>query len=226
MLMNLCRYSDVQYTIFVSSYIFLSRKQLSASLFGRSCVKVDLSVIPRHIRFEQIEIYFDMRQSSIEEKCNCLQNFIQPHKQKFNGSNLMCSWSIQSGVASNFQSHSQLLGYIENNLLKLFNSCNGYEFRTSFLTDENSRSNFISSLLRMSPIRRCLSLKFMSDYGTGLPITLPIECIANWLDCVETCVSVQKKRERRLVIEPSCQIKNVPEICAHLMEVKFNIFIF
>ena len=144
---------------------------------------------------------------------------LQSLKPALNDSNLVrftgCIYESDF-IPSAFKNHFALLKHLHDKFLPICDSSRHYEFYIEFITDEDSHTNVIESLLQM---RR-------SNVGIEIELNrvsnshLPVEAILQWLNQEpdQNDVIRKKQQEKCLTIKlPG--INNLLRMCRRLVEV-------
>ena len=143
----------------------------------------NFATIPGFIRFDAVEIFCSDGAQSIGLKTEWIRKLFFPLAVKFSGSELIfrCYISRKLHFRSDFSDHLELLHYIANELLLIFNSAIAFKFRIHFYSDndENVASNFIASILKMEKIKRSAKVEF--EFSCLQKVKIPLEAITNWL---------------------------------------------
>ena len=120
----------------------------------------------------------------IEQKCQLFVEQFRLNPKILDGSMVTFHCDVNSNNSSHFHDYSELLGYLRNQLLPIFDKPRGLMFEISFNSDSDRTvrtegKSIISSLLQMPQIERVLSvgIVFYDDEQTDLPI----DEISNWL---------------------------------------------
>lgn len=199
---------------------------LFSGLLWRQGSAEDFTELPRNISFDTIDLSFDNYQT-IDEQWKSVQNLVEPFKGKLKRcGKLSLLFSIGEEPCF-FKTHQQLLNYIENQYLSVFNCCHSYEFIILTFPDKekNSTATIIGSLLNLEPIIRCSSLKINISIN-DLPFFLPIDIIANWLNIGrQTWYNGQVLEERRLAIATQKNVQNGREMYERLKKVLFLVLV-
>ena len=197
---------------------------------GKEISLQDLALFPAFLRFRGVDLQYHYGSKSIVEKCGLLDECLQSIKPALNDSNLI---SFKCFVCeydqSAFFNHQTLIKYISERLLPICESSRSYSFFIGFISDENSASNIIASILQMTQISRygcfgvCIGL-----IGKTVTAQLPIEPISTWLNRNSGAMEIHQKQTDRVLLirsdRPSETFQNIPEICAFLKMVNFNLF--
>ena len=121
---------------------------------------------------------------------------------------------------TDFKDHFALLKHLRDELLPLCDSSRHYEFFITFLTDRDSHTNVIESLLQMPQIRRSnVGIELNCVFDTQLPV----EAIVQWLNQEPDPLDVtyrKKQQEKCLTIKSHCiSLSNLLKMCRRLVEV-------
>ena len=151
----------------------------------------------------------------IEQKCQLFVEQLRLNPEILDGSMVTFHCDVDSNNSSHFHDYFELLGYLRNQLLPIFDKPRGLMFEISFESesDRTEGKSIISSLLQMPQIERVLSVEivFHDDERTDLPV----DEISNWLHR-----NHGDQRERSLLI--SCNARGAgtnERLLSHLKEV-------
>lgn len=200
----------------------------------------DLEAAPRFLHFDVLRLYHCHYKGSwgipISDECQCFVNHLKPLENALNNTNLIhFIGSVSEDDSSCFRNHSNLLAYLQNQLLPICGRSRGYKFQIILLSDNKATTGakIIENILRMPQIVNCSTVKFIFGYPNQRllrlkgflhqPTLLPVEAISNWLnrrsdESAPMGNNVQNQRARTLEIA-SVEIQNAPEMCDHLKKV-------
>ena len=183
----------------------------------------NLATFPPFLRFDKVILQYDKGSHSyFPTKCLLFEDCLNSIKSALKDSNeIYFSASINRADPSHFSNHSSVITYLRDRLLPICDSSRRYVFSIDFLSDKNSTTEAISSILQICQVRRCSNVCFIIWWSE--PTRLPAEAISNWLvpktdDGVEICGN---KGENRLLHIFSNTIPNAQEMWDHLKEVNF-----
>ena len=206
--------------------------KLEAIIIGNTKTKVsltNLTSVPRFLRFDVVQLFYDVGPKSIEEKCRSVENYLQPLKEALNDlTAVRFDGVIDRNAHSNFSDHSKLLDYLSEQLLKMFNSSREYDFTIFFHLEEEAEAeaNVINLIIQMPEVCRCSHLRFhlwRVPWREPQPMLLPVDAISSWLnrsigDGMNFIGRTPTAKEIFLQIYAN-SIENVVEMCDHLVEV-------
>ena len=193
-----------------------------------------LPALPPFIRFDKVQCFYDWGCSrsamfflfppfspAIGKKCQMFRKRLQSLKSALNDSNLVrftgCIYESDF-IPSAFKNHFALLKHLHDKFLPICDSSRNYEFYIEFITDKNSHTNVIESLLQMPQIRRSnVGIEFSRVFNSQLPV----EAIVQWLNQEPDpldAVYRKKQQEKCLTIKLS-SINNLFRMCRRLVEV-------
>ena len=197
-----------------------------AAVEGKEISLQDLALFPAFLRFREVDLQYLLGSQSIVEKCDLFDGCLQSIKPALNDSNLIYfKCNVSENARSEFSNHQTLIKYISDRLLPICESSRKYSFFIRFVSDENSASNIIASILQMSQICRygCFGV-YIGLIDTN-PAQLPIETISNWLNRNSGAMEIhQKQTESFLLVRSSKALQNIPEMCDFLKMVNVNLF--
>ena len=205
---------------------------MEATFIGTTRTEVSLSDLTdirslrpllHFLRFNEVQLFYNVGQQSIEEKCRSIENYLQPLEEALKDANsIQFDGCIERNDLTKFSDHSKLLEYLSEQLLKICNSSREYDFSICFFTEEaEAGSNVINSIIQMPQICRCSNLRFRLSRGPQ-PMLLPVDAISDWLN--RTIGVGMNFNGRRTPQEMSLRvyagiIQNVVEMCDNLLEV-------
>ena len=141
----------------------------------------NLATFPPFLRFDKVLLKYDTRSfSSLRTKCLLFEDCLNSIKSALKDSNKICfSANIDRADPSHFSNHSSVITYLRDRLLPICDSSRRYKFSIAFVSDKNSTTEVVSSILQISQVRRCskVSIKLFNN----VPGRLPVEDISNWL---------------------------------------------
>ena len=185
---------------------------------------VDLKKFPTFLRFNRVNLLYriSLQLQSIEEKCQLIASSLKSIKETLNDSNkIVFNGCIDQNDQSDFNNHSTLVGYIQDEFLPVCDSSCLYKFDIEFYSDKNSGAKVIASILKMPQIIRCSSVE-IGLWQISDPIQIPIEGIVQWLNQNNDRIGfIGKKKEEKFLKIYSGNIGNVSAMCEHLKEVLF-----
>ena len=154
--------------------------------------------MPPYLRFDEVIFNYKYREQSIHGE------FLQSLSTRVKGSKLVFHGNINENHPTDFKNHFQLLYYIGNELLPLFNSCRAYKFLIEFYSDKESATEFVSSILQMDSIRRFTNVSLLIYWIDRYQrMQLPKEAIKNWLifksEAKVNSANVGRKMEERFL---------------------------
>ena len=184
----------------------------------------DLALFPVFLRFGEVDLRHFYGTQSIAEKCELFDKCLQSIKPALNDSDsIYFKCVVFEHNPSQFFNHQTLIKYISHRLLPICESSRKYSFIIGLLSDENSASNIIASILQMAQISRygCFGV-YIGLIATN-PAQLPIETISNWLNRNSGAMKIHQK-QTDLLTHSSKAFQNIPEMCDFLKMVNFNLF--
>ena len=203
---------------------------MEATFIGTTRTEVSLSDLTdirslrpllHFLRFNEIQLFYNVGQQSIEEKCRSIENYLSPLKEVLKDSIAIRSrGDIARNDLTNFSDHSILLNYLSEHL-KILNSSREYEFSIGFHPEEvGAEANVINSIIQMPQICRCSNLRFFLWHAPQ-PILLPVEAISNWLNRSKVCGinPIGQASEKIFLRIYGTRIQNVVEMCDYLTKV-------
>lgn len=174
------------------------------------------SFVQPFVRFDDVNLWFFPCSQPIEEKCEFTESKLVQLKSGLKGPAVSLSFfpAISQTDRSDFSDLTQLLEYISNRLLPIFNSsCFYYICFSIDFKQEIYETRVITSLLEMPEIKLSTKVE-IRIYMWFEEIQLPIVEISNWLEN-----NVQKKPERFLEVALRARILNAREMLEHLKTV-------
>ena len=196
----------------LEAFIGGNRKEISLA---------NLAKFPPFLRFDQVKLHYRPGSQSLIAKCLLFEDCLNSIKSALKDSNtIYFVANIYQDDPSDFSDHSSVIIYLRDILLPICNSDHRYVFEISFISDENSTTDVISSILQFPQVRSCSNVSFTFVCNS---LQLPVEDISNWLapktgDGVEIYGKKQENRFPRLIY---AQFENFQEMWEHLKEVKF-----
>ena len=186
-----------------------------------------LITIPPFIRFKKVQLLWNFGAQPIVE--NWFESHLLPIRPALSDSILVEFYvTIAQSQQKHFSDHSMLLEHIQNRWLSICNSSRGYKFGIVFLSDRNSATNVIASLLQMHEIKRCSHVEIIAKYSCECQ--LPVEVVSNWLELGDEAGKKFQNEERFLAIDIGnnvyYSIENARELYDHLKTVFLKTFIF
>ena len=185
----------------------------------------NLATFPPFLRFDKVLLQYDTRSfSSLLTKCLLFEDCLNSIKSALKDSNEICfDAKIDQADPSHFRDHSSVITYLHDRLLPICNSSRRYVFSIAFVSDKNSTTEAISSILQISQVRRCSNVSFI--IWSWQSTRLPAEDISNWLvpktdEGVKICANKGKNRLLQ-IFSFSNTIPNAQEMWDHLREVNF-----
>ena len=162
--------------------------------------------------------------AGINEKCQMFRKHLQLLKPALNDSNLVrFTGCIHRSTFSfgAFKDHFALLKHLRNEFLPICDSSRHYEFCIEFITDKDSHTNVIESLLQMPQMRRSNSnvrIELNRVYYNG---QLPVEAIVQWLNQEpdQNDIIYRKKQQEKCLTIKLFSINNILRMCRRLVEV-------
>ena len=148
----------------------------------------------------------------------------------FKTSKMVVGATVDRTCRESFPNHTTILDYISMQLIPtpIFDSFQSCKFAVTFLTDSESATDFVASLLQLPAIVRkskiLIKLRVLEiNHQQRMHmfrrlITIPIDAIANWL--YRTAEGTQSERALSIDLSPD-RIENTREIFNHLKEVNF-----
>ena len=185
-----------------------------------------MTFVPPFLRFKEVELFYNLGQKSIEEKCRSIENYLQLLEEALNDPIAIRFYGgIHRNDPKNFGDQSKLLEYLSEQLLKMFNSSPGYKFAIALLSEEaEAGTNVIYSIQQMPQICRCSNLQIILRCVLQAFMLLPVEAISTWLNRSKgdgvNFIGRRTPQEIFLQIYAS-RIQNVVEMCDLLAEVCF-----
>ena len=178
--------------------------------------------LPCYVRFDTI----DIKQSSNSEDnngewCEIYSELLHKLHPAFVRSSLKFKCLVCHGRAD-FPNGSTLLSYLNETLLPIFAHCRSYKFVIALFSSikDESESNFITSLLKFSPIKSCPSVK-IRVVPLFKPAMIQPEAISDFFQSGGDQLFQTIKSEKFLKI--ACDIHNFSEIVDHLKQVHWKI---
>lgn len=153
-----------------------------------------------------------------------IESQLLPFKQALYDTNMVEFYAhVSENDRHHFNDHSQLLEHIRNQILPICNSSRGYYFYINFISNENSVSTMMASILKQSEIIRCsnIEIEFAMQYFEQKQ--LPIEEISCWLKQSACGIenSVQNLKKRFLELTLFVGIQNAQDLLEFLTKVRF-----
>ena len=104
---------------------FVLSGTLEANIIWNTKTKLsvaNLTSVPRFLRFNEVKLFYNFGQKSIEEKCRSIENSLQPLKKALKDANsILFDGIIDRDNRTHFSDHSKLLEYLSERLLKICN---------------------------------------------------------------------------------------------------------
>ena len=210
--------------------LFIIRGELEAFLIGNERVcqldQFDFAnlTLPRFLRLNDVKLFYNRGQMSIEEKCRSIENYSQPLKEALKDSNLIHFYGdIARNDLKKFDDHSKFLNYLSETFLKIFNSSRKYDFSIEFPPEEaGAGANVLNSIIQMPQICRCSNLRFWL-LKAPQPLLLPVEAISSWLNrSIGEGMNFIGRTQHEIFLQIQVNsIQNVVEMCEHLAKVCF-----
>ena len=200
-----------------------------AAVQGKEISLQDLALFPAFLCFSEVDLQYWYGSQSIAEKCDLFDECLQSIETALNDSNFNLKCFVSEYNPYHLSNHQTLIEYISDRLLPICESSRMYSFYIGFGSDFNSASNIIASILQMSQICRdgCLGVCIALISGAN-PTQLPIETISTWLNRKSGAMEIHQKQTRRVLFIRSNRLsetfQNIPEMCAFLKMVNFNLF--
>ena len=196
---------------------------------GKKISLQDLALFPAFLRFREVDLRYYYGSQSIAEKCDLFDKCLQSIKPALNDSYLIYfNCFISKNKQKQFSNHQTLIKYISERLLPICESSRKYSFSIWFDSDVNSASNVIASILQMAQIIRYGCFSVCIELRNANLAQLPIETISTWLNRNSDAMEIHQKQTDRVLLirsdRPSETFQNIPEICAFLKMVNFNLF--
>ena len=213
------------------------------------CVSyTDLVAFPQFFRLHRVTLrieenkYFDHRDDFVlmKDKCYLSEMYLQAIKPALNNSIIYFMGRIDRNDPHSFADHSELVNYLQNRLLPNCEFSRDYVFCIDFRFDEIESSKAASvtaSILRMPQLckhHRPFNITiWFENIVKNIPVQLPVEAIANWLNQKSESGSGMKakcqNKERSLTIwaciynqtEDEHYALATREIYEHLKKVNF-----
>lgn len=197
---------------------------MEAFIIGNSVKEIsstDLTVFPQFLCLNNVQLFYDEGQKTIEEKCHSIENYLRLYTTALKETTLICFYGvINRNYRSSFNDHSILLSYLNERLLPICNSSHCYKIVVDFYSNKKAETNFISSMLHTTRINQCSYFEF---WGRALkqPSHLPVDAISNWLnrkigDGREVIIRAPKEIFLKINM---ARIQNAMELCDHLASV-------
>lgn len=172
-------------------------------------------MLPTFLRFDNVQLLYDTNNTKpIEEKCEFIKSQLLPIKLALNGSNMVNFHACIRQENCHFNDHSQLLECIRNRFLPICNSFRGYTFEINFLSDPNTNTTVIASLLKMDELKRCSNI-LIKLRASVIQSRLPVEEISNWLEkSADGMENIRKNQNERFIsIVSVCRL----QYCLHAL---------
>ena len=194
----------------------------------------ELPALPPFIRFDKVQCFYDWSCSrsvvlldfppsspAIDKKCQMFRKHLQSLKPALNDLNLVrftgCICEFYFSLSA-FKDHFALLKHLRDELLPICDSSRNYEFYILFITDKDSHTNVIESLLQMPQMRRSnVGIEFNCVYDSQLPV----ETIVQWLNQEpdQNDVIYRKKQQEKCLTIKLSSINNILRMCRRSVEV-------
>ena len=187
-----------------------------------------LRPLPHYLRFNEVRLFYNLGQNSMEEKCRSTHNYLSLLKEALKDSIAIRFYGkIVQDDHKDFDDHSKLLNYLSKQLLEMLNSSREYNFSISLNSDEAGANIVINSIIQMSQIYRCSTLRF-DLWHTPQPVLLPVEAISYWLNrSIGNGMNFIGRVPQEIFLRIyAFSIQNVVEMCDHLVEVCFFVIKF
>ena len=189
----------------------------------------DLAEFPPFLRFNQVVLRYDTGSQSPLAKCRLFEDCLKSIKPALEDSNeISFEAIIDHDDPSNFGDYSSVGIYLRYGLLPILNSSRRYNFIIDLdPVDKNSATDLISSILEISQVRRCSTVKIElfnyddDDEDVFTHTQLPVEDISNWL-AAKTDDGVEiygKEQENKFLLIYAKLIPNTQKMWEHLKEV-------
>ena len=204
--------------------LFIIRGELEAFLIGNEgkVSFANLTSVPRFLRLNDVKLFYNRGQMSIEEKCRSIENYSQPFKEALKDSNLIYFFGdVARNDLKQFDDHSKFLNYLSETFLKIFNSSREYKFSIAFYPEEaGAGANVLNSIIQMPQICRCSNLRFWL-WKAPQPLLLPVEAISSWLNrSIGDVMHFNGRTPQEIFLRIYVsRIQNVVEMCEHLAKV-------
>ena len=194
------------------------KRMLTSTSFTQSADIPD--ELPGYVRFDTIDIEQSSNyRDSNEEWCEIYSDLLHKLHPAFVRSSLKFKCYVRFDRAS-FPNGSTLLSYISETLLPIFAHCRSYKFVIGLFSsseeEDESERNFITSLLKLSPIKSCPSVK-IRVVPSHKPAMIQPEAISDFFQSGGDQLFQTIKSEKFLKI--ACDIHNFSEIVDHLKQV-------
>ena len=182
---------------------------------GKEISLQDLALFPAFLRFREVDLLYHHGSQSIAEKCDLFDGCLQSIKPTLNDSNLInLNCLTAKNVQKQFSNHQTLVKYVSERLLPICESSRSYSFFIGFVSDENSASNVIDSILQMAQISRYGCFGVYIGLINNNPAQLPIETISTWLNRKSGAMEFRQKQTGNVLrIRSSETFQNIPEMC-------------
>ena len=187
----------------------------------------DLAEFPPFLRFNQVVLRYDTGSQSPLAKCRLFDECLNSIKPALKDSNEIRFFAIiDHDDPNHFSDYSSVVFYLCYGLLPILNSSRRYNFVIDLDPDKNFATALISSILEISQVRSCPTVKIELFFDNMMLMTsthLPVEDISNWL-AAKTDDGVEiygKKQENRFLLIYSDIIPNTQEMWEHLKEVNY-----
>lgn len=191
----------------------------------------DLGGMPQFLLFDKV--FISSPPSSFEEKYELFYGKLQMIKPIFIGTKLYFCCCIDQNYPNCFSDYSQLLDYLRDRLLPIFNRSRHYKFNIYFGQNASSTTtpDIIAHILQIPEINRSsrVTMKFSGTVQSTIlwrskPF-LPIKAISDWLNWKPNASKVTgvgngNRLKRILRISSTLEeYQNVDELFAHLKTV-------
>ena len=207
-------------------FIFSEELKLSIGNKRKRISLENLANFPPFLRFDKVLLHYEtgLHSSSLRTKCLLIEDCLNSIKSALKDSNeIYFSASINRADPSHFSNHSSVITYLRDRLLPICDSSRRYVFSINFLSDKNSSTEAVSSILQICQVRRCSNVCFIIWWSE--PTRLPAEDISNWLvpktdEGVKICANKGKNRLLQIFSNtiPNAQVQKMWD---HLKEVNF-----
>lgn len=194
----------------------------------------DLSTCPGFLRFDKVALsIYELRHLFVKQ----LKTFVETFKPALNHTKKI---RINATIYENqedFYDHSQLVNYLSSELLQICGSSECYKFYIYFVSDEESVSEVIGSILQIEQVKRSpnVEIDFYCDKLTQNH-QLPIGIISNWLNEKPDWIDQKQRNDEKFLRIRSIHVKGIGidrffgyiqndrELANHLQEVFHLLF--
>lgn len=173
--------------------------------------------LPPYLRFDEVIYKFPEFKVPVSKKCQFVRPILTKIASTIKETKMNFSCFINDGK-NDFINHSQLVTFIQREILPI--RWHSYEFTVHFVSDKNSTSNFISSLLQLDQIMRCMNVTLnIYCLMRKPPVLLPMDEIMHWLDYESGVGECSNKKQVRQLQIYAASFQNTEKLCESLVKV-------